>query len=132
MLATERTEDPRQMLPGEHRIFTRVPFAYPVRWSTDRGESGLASLRDVSRCGVNLSLGSYFRPGPVVRLSFDGIDYCGKTIEVQALTVWCLPDTNDLGAFVGGFSIVHGESDTLGAMSEIFYAALRRYAETYC
>ncbi len=132
MLATEGTGEARQLLPSEQRVFTRVPFVHSVRWSTDRGESGLASLRDVSRSGVGLSLGSYFRPGPVLRLSFDGMDYCGKPIEVQALTVWCRAEAHDRDAFAGGFSIVHGESTTLGAMSEIFYAALRRYAETYC
>jgi hypothetical protein len=120
------------MVPGERRIFTRVPFAHPVRWTTDRGDSGVASLRDVSRTGVGLALGSYFRPGPVLRLTFDDILYCAEPIEVQALTVWCRPDKLDHDIFAGGFSIVHGESITLGAMSEVFYAALRHYAHTYC
>ena len=131
MLAAERTED-RQMVPLEQRVFTRVPFAHPIRWTTDRGESGFAAVRDVSRSGIGVSLGSYFRPGPVVRFTFDGILYCGEPVEVEGLTVWCRPDARNRESFVGGFSVVHGERRTLGAMSEVFYAALRNYAEAYC
>ena len=120
------------MVPCEQRVFTRVPFAHPVRWTTDRGESGNAAVRDVSRTGIGLSLGSYFRPGPVLRFTFDGVLYCGEPVEVEGLTVWCRPDGQNREAFVGGFSIVHGERRTLGAMSEVFYAALRHYAEAYC
>mgnify|MGYP003394562849 CR=1 FL=1 len=132
MLATQQAEHTREDLPCEHRVFTRIPFAHAVRWTTDRGESGIAAVRDVSRTGVGLSLGSYFRPGPVLRLSFDGILYGSQTVEVEGLTIWCRPDPQNREAFVGGFSIVHGERRTLGAMSEVFYAALRRYAEAYC
>ncbi len=132
MLAAEHTEDARQTVPSEQRVFTRVPFAHTVRWATFRGESGIAAVRDVSRTGVGLALGSYFRPGPAVRFTFDGILYCGEPVEVAGLTVWCRPDAHNREAFAGGFSIVHGERRTLGAMSEIFYAALRHYAEAYC
>ena len=132
MMAIESTEDAQHAAPCERRVFTRVPFAHSVRWTNDRGDSGPASLHNVSRSGVSLTLGSYLRPGPAVRLHFDGFSYCGKPIEVQALTVWCRTAAFDPAAFDAGFSIVHGESNTLGAMSEIFYAALRHYAETYC
>jgi len=120
------------MVPAEQRIFTRVPFAHTVRWTNDRGESGLAAVRDICRTGAGLALRSYFRPGPVVRLTFEGIVYRGEPVEVQALTVWCRPDSHNREAFVGGFAIVHGEGRTLGAMSEVFYTALRQYAEVYC
>lgn len=121
------------MSPAEQRVFTRVPFTHAVRWTDDRGESGLATVRDICRTGAGLALGSYFRPGPaVVTLRFEGISYCGETVEVRAVTVWCRPDARNREAFFGGFAIVHGEGRTLGAMSEVFYAALRQYAEAYC
>ena len=96
------------MVPCEQRVFTRVPFAHPVRWTTDRGDSGNAAVRDVSRTGVGLALGSYFRPGPVVRFTFDGILYRGEAVEVEGLTVWCRSDGHNREAFFGGldYSII--------------------------
>ena len=120
------------MVPAEQRVFTRVPFAHAVRWTNDRGESGVASLRDISRTGAGLALGSYFRPGPVVHLTFEGIQYRGEAVQVTAIIVWCRPDANNRETFFAGFKIVHGEGRTLGAMSEVFYTALRQYAEAYC
>lgn len=121
------------MAPAEQRVFTRVPFAHTVRWTDDHGESGLATVRDICRTGAGLALGSYFRPGPAtVTLRFEGISYLGETVEVRAVAVWCRPDSRNRETFLGGFAIVHGEGRTLGAMSEVFYTALRQYAEAYC
>jgi len=117
--------------PEEQRVFTRVPFAHPVRWIGVNGDSGPATLRNVSRSGVSVSLGRFLRPGPVVRLVFDDIEYAGQPIEVQALTVWCKPENGSPDRFVAGFKIIQGERHTLGAMSEVFYAAIREYAATH-
>lgn len=114
--------------PEEQRVFTRVPFAHPVRWAGMNGDEGSAILRNVSRSGVSVSLGRFLRPGPVVRLVFDDIKYARQPIEVQALTVWCKPERGAPDRFIAGFKIVQGERHTLGAMSEVFYAALREYA----
>ncbi len=120
-----------QEMPGDHRVFTRVPFAHAVRWLGANGDGGSASIRDVSRSGLSVSFGRFLRPGPVVRLVFDDIEYSGARIEVQALTVWCRPEPGAPDRFLAGFKIVQGERHTLGAMSEVFYAAIRQYAEVH-
>ncbi len=121
------------MTPAEQRVFTRVPFTHAVRWIDDRGEGGVANVRDICRTGAGLALRSYFRPGSgAVTLRFEGILYRGQAVEVRALAIWCRPDPQNREAFLGGFAIVHGDNGTLGAMSEVFYTALRQYAESYC
>ena len=120
-----------QTIRGEHRAFTRVPFSHAIHWLDDNGEGGAASIRDVSRSGVRLSLGRFLRPGPCVRLVFDGIAFNGAQIEVRAVVVWCRPENSASDQFAAGFRIVQGERGTLGAMSEVFYTAIRQYAETH-
>lgn len=130
-LAQQNRTEAWQEMPGEHRVFTRVPFAHAVSWIGTNGDGGIAAIRNVSRSGVGLSLGRFLRPGPVVRLVFDDIEYDGDPIEVQALTVWCRPEPGAPDRFIAGFHIVQGERQTLGAMSEVFYAAIDQYAEMH-
>jgi len=130
-LAQQNLSEAWQLTPEEHRVFTRVPFSHPVRWIGGDGEGGIAAIRNVSRSGVGVSLGRYLRPGPVVRLAFDGFEYEGGAIDVQALTVWCRPEPGTPDRFLAGFKFVQGERRTLGAVSEVFYAAIRQYAEAH-
>jgi hypothetical protein len=126
-LAQQNETEARQTAPGEHRVFTRVPFDHSVRWEGGHGDRGRASARNVSRTGIALSSGRFLRPGPVVRFVFDDIAYNGAPIEVHAITVWCRPVPDAPGTFAAGFSVVQGERHTLAAMSEVFYAAIRQY-----
>ena len=98
---------------------------------SDRGDSGVASVRDVSRSGVCLLLTRFLRPGPVIRIVFDGIDYQGAPVDLQAITVWSRPENGAPDRFIAGFKIVQGERDTLGAISEVFYAAIHAYGEAH-
>ncbi len=120
-----------KFVPGEQRVFTRVPFSYPVRWLGDKGDGGTAWVRDLSRSGVGLSLSRFLRPGPVVRVVFDGIEFEGSPIEMQATTVWSRPENGAPDRFVAGFKIVQGERTTLAAISEVFYTALNQYADAH-
>ena len=111
-------------MPSERRIFTRVPFRQTIRWRNAFGESGSAKILNVGRSGLCLSLSLYFRPGPALMFTFEDVLYKGRPVEVPALTVWCRADADDRRSFTAGFSVVHGEPDTLPAISEVFYAAL--------
>ncbi len=111
-------------MSSERRIFTRVPFFGTVRWRDAGGERGSAKILDVSRSGLCFSLTRYFRPGPALVITFDDVLYAGRPVEVSTLTVWCRPEPTDRQSFTAGFSVVHGEPDTLAAISEVFYAAL--------
>lgn len=115
----------------DQRIFTRIPFDHAVHWTNADGDGGPAAIRDISRSGLSLHLGRYLRPGPVLRLHFDNIDYLGRPVELDTLTVWSKSDTSAPDHFVAGFQVVHGESRTLGAISEVFYHALRQYAANH-
>lgn len=116
---------------SEQRVFTRVPYHKTIRWSDAQGETGAADLLDISRGGLSLSLTRYLRPGPALIFFFDDILYRGLPVEVPALTVWSRPVPEDDSVFLAGFSLVHGHLDTLGAISEVFYAALRQQAAGY-
>ena len=116
---------------AEQRVFTRVPYHKTIQWRDAQGETGAAVLVDISRGGLSLSLSRYLRPGPALFFLFDDILYRGRPIELPALTVWSRPVPDDHGAFLAGFSLVHGQLDTLGAISEVFYAALREQAAGY-
>jgi hypothetical protein len=52
-------------------------------------------------------------------------------IELQAITIWSKPDNGSRDRFIAGFKIIQGERDTLGAISEVFYAAINQYADTH-
>ncbi len=118
----------KSKMHNEQRIFTRVPYHTTVQWSDAQGETGTADVVEVSRGGLSLSLTRYLRPGPALILTFDGVLYRGLPVEVPALTVWCRPLPDDHGLFLAGFSVVHGQPETLGAISEVFYAALQERA----
>lgn len=118
-----RLESLRNM-PSERRIFTRVPFNRTAQWRNASGESGPVKVLDVSRSGLCISLTRYFRPGPALVITFNDVLYRGRPVEVPVLTVWCRPEPKDHQSFTAGFSVVHGERDTLAAISEVFYAAL--------
>ena len=111
-------------IPSERRTFTRIPFHQSVLWRNASGESGSAKILDVSRSGLCLSLARYFRPGPALMFTFEDVLFGGRPVEVPALTVWSRPDPDNRQSFTAGFSVVHGEPDTLAAISEVFYAAL--------
>ena len=115
-------------MPKEQRVFTRVPFSHPVKWQNGARDGGVATARDVSRGGLSLTLSRFLRPGPVLVLTFDDILYQDQPVELPALTVWCRPLPADPERFNAGFAIVHGETQTLAAISEVFYAGLHDYA----
>ena len=123
LIEDERLEILRDM-SSERRIFTRVPCHQTVVWRNASGESGSAKILDVSRSGLCLSLTRYFRPGPALMFTFEDVLYRGRPVEVPALTVWSRPEPDDRQSFTAGFSVVHGETETLAAISEVFYAAL--------
>lgn len=123
-LTDDKPRERLSKMANEQRIFTRVPFNQTARWRSAGGEEGAAKILNVSRGGLSLSLTRFFRPGPVLVFTFDEILYGGRPVEVSALTVWCHPAPNDRRSFTAGFSVVHGEPETLAAISEVFYAAL--------
>ena len=132
MSVVQRSDTPAwPVAPDDQRVFTRVPFSHPVHWLSDRGDTGVASIRDVSRSGVCLSLTRFLRPGPVIRIIFDGFEYNGAPVDLQAITVWSRPENGARDRFVAGFKIIQGERDTLGAISGVFYAAIQAYAEAH-
>lgn len=112
----------------EQRIFTRVEFQRPVRLHESDGDASACALREVSRGGLSVSLGRYLRPGPAVEFEFDDITYRGQAVRFIAIVKWCRPDHQHPERFRAGFQVVHGERDTLGAVSEVFYHALARAA----
>ena len=116
----------------EQRIFTRLVFDHVVEWSDAKGERGTAQLMDFSRGGMRLSIGRYFRPGPVLTFRFDEITYQGEPIEFQAIINWCNPIPLHPETFEVGVSIVHGETRTLALVSEVFYTALRSTPASPC
>ena len=123
-LTDDKPRERLSKMANEQRIFTRVPFNQTARWRSADEEEGAAKILNVSRGGLSLSLTRYFRPGPVLVFTFDEILYDGRPVEVPALTVWCRPAPNDPQSFTAGFSVVHGEPETLAVISEVFYAAL--------
>lgn len=130
-LMTPHRMEPVQGMVQEQRIFTRVPFARDIQWHDAHNEDGAARIKNVSRSGVALSLGRYLRPGPVLVFRFDDVLFNNRPVEISALTVWCRPEPDSPDRFQAGFAVVHGEPHTLGAISEVFYAAIRE-AATSC
>jgi hypothetical protein len=116
----------------EQRIFTRLSFDHAVQWSDAVGEHGSAQLMDFSRGGMRLSIGRYYRPGPVLSFRFDEILYQGEPVEFQAIINWCRPVPMHPETFEAGVSIVHGEMKTLSLVSEVFYTALRSMPAQSC
>jgi len=108
----------------EQRVFTRVPFGQAVRWQDANGHDGTGILNNVSRSGFSVLLKQYLRPGPAILFTFDDVRYADHSVELAAVTMWCKPVPNDPERFNAGFLVVHGEPQTLGAISEVFYAAL--------
>jgi hypothetical protein len=113
----------------EQRVFTRVPFRHSVRWTDAHGEGGACAVRDVSRGGLSVTLERYLRPGPVVQFQFDEVLYKGEPVSFPALVTWCQPERSNPSRFQAGFRVVHGEPDTLCAVSEVFYRALAQTTE---
>jgi len=112
---------------AEQRLFARVPFVHDVAWCDAHGENGVATLFDVSRSGLGIEAGSYFRPGPLLRVSFPDLLHGGSPIELDALTVWCRPAADGDGRFRAGLSVVHGEPATLAKTSLIFHSAIHAF-----
>ena len=131
VLHESETQQPWRVTPDEQRVFTRVPFAHTVRWLSDKGDGGTATVRDVSRSGLCLSLTRFLRPGPEMRIYFDGIEYQGTPIALDAAIVWSRPENGARDRFVTGFRIIQNDPVTLAAISEVFYAAILQYAETH-
>lgn len=76
---------------------------------------------------------SYLRPGPMVTLLFDDLEFENEPISLQALIAWCRPDEDPDDAFRIGLSWVHGERRTLPIVNEVFYSAIhQQYAVDQC
>ena len=71
----------------ERRTFTRLDFDHTVRWNHASGDKGVTPLRNVSRGGLCLSLGQFFRPGPVVEFEFDDILFNDKPVHFSTLAL---------------------------------------------
>lgn len=110
----------------EQRTFTRVPFEHPVRWLKARGQSGSATVRNVGRGGLCLSLGRYLRPGRSIQVVFDDIAYQNEPVTFMARVAWCRPLDPGSVEFAAGLRVVHDEPMTLAAISEVFYTAVNR------
>jgi len=128
VLFSSEVRDRSMTVSTEQRAFTRMPFLHTVSWFDGRGESGDATVTDISRSGLSLEAGRYFRPGPVLRLRFADILHNGEPIELDALTVWCCPAANAPHRFRAGLSVVHGEPVTLAKTSLIFHTAVHAYS----
>ena len=110
----------------DQRIFTRIPFVQSLTWQDLTGNQGAAKVQDVGRGGLGMLSNSYLRPGPMVTLLFDDIEFENEPIELQALIAWCRPDKRRNDLFQVGLSWVHGEQRTLPAVNEVFYSAIHQ------
>ena len=110
----------------KQRTFTRVPFSNSVRWCVAPGESGMATVRDLSRGGLCLSLGRYLRPGRVLHLHFDDVFYKSQPLEFDVRIVWCDRAAQEEDYFRAGLQVLHEEPVTLPMISELFYEAMTR------
>lgn len=117
----------RPELTDERRTFIRMPFKHRVRWAEANDESGWATLQDVGRTGLRLSLNRYLRPGRIVYISFDGARSGASPLAVPARLVWSR-STEDGENFIAGFEILHDEASTLADISEVFYMAFEEYS----
>ena len=108
----------------ERRAFVRMPFEHSLKWQEADSEGGEGTLSDVGRTGLCISLSRYLRPGRKVSVFFEDIMYKGRMITIPARLVWSRAKF-DSDTFMAGLQILHGDPETLGAVSEIFYAALQ-------
>ncbi|MEK7794545.1 MAG: PilZ domain-containing protein [Candidatus Hydrogenedentota bacterium] len=113
---------------GESRTFTRVPFHHRVRLAGKNAPCA-ATVYEVSRGGLSMSMRAYIRPGTIVRVTFEDITYGATPAEFDARVAWCEAQGEPNGAeYHAGLNTLHGDPETLAAMSEIFYTALTRLA----
>jgi hypothetical protein len=111
---------------GESRAFTRVPFHHRVRLAGKNAPCA-AAVFEVSRGGLSMSMRTYVRPGSIVRVTFEDITYGATPVEFDARVAWCEAQDGSSGTeFHAGVNTLHGDPETLAAMSEIFYTALMR------
>ena len=112
----------------ERRTFTRLDFDHPVRWNHASGDHGVTTVRNVSRGGLCLSLGQFFRPGPVVEFEFEDILFEDVPVRFEAIVAWCHPTQKNSERFDTGFRIVYDTPQLLTAISEVVYRALEQGA----
>lgn len=112
------------IMTAEQRTFTRLPFERRVQWSDGAGDNGAATVQNLGRAGLSCTLSRYLRPGRVVSLQFGDIVYRGAPIRLMAEVVWCHSAAPESSAFDTGFRMIYPDGETLGAVSEVFYAAL--------
>ena len=112
----------------DQRSFTRVPFVQSLKWQDLSGNQGASNIRNVGRGGIGILSNSYLRPGPMVTLVFDDIQFEDDPVELQALIAWCKPEDAQNELFQVGLSWVQGEQRTLPAINEVFYSAMHQHA----
>ena len=113
---------------ADQRVFTRVPFVESLTWEDMTGNQGAAEVQNVGRGGIGLISSSYLRPGPMVNLLFESVEFDDRPIELQALVSWCNPHGRQSNSFLVGLSWVHGEQRTLPTVNEVFYSAIHQQA----
>lgn len=113
---------------SDRRTFTRVRFEHGVKWRTQSGEHGKATVRDVGRGGLCLSLNRGFWPDSPLRITFEDVPHRQAPVELEARTAWCRTVAD---GFLTGLRVVHDEPEALAAVSEVFYAALQRLGHSY-
>lgn len=113
---------------AKQRAFTRVPFEHTLRWSYAPGEAGVACVCNISRGGLSVAMGRYLRPGRVVLVQFDDLDFNGEALAFDARIVWCCSSRDGHDGFHAGLQVLHGKPITLAKISEIFYLAISRLA----
>lgn len=110
----------------ERRALTRIPFEQTVFWNLNSTTRGTGMVSDVSRGGLKINLDEAVRTGPVIELTVDSILYNDGPVCLQALVRWCEPSGQGPLPYEAGLSIIHGDPKVLGAISEVFYTAIRR------
>ena len=116
-------------MTSDQRVFTRIPFVRPLRWFDGRGNEGIGAVCDVGRGGVRIESSAYMRPGPMITVAFDGLEYEGEPVQLRAVVSWTKPDKNR-STFSSGLSWVHGERLTLPRINELYYSAIQAHVGT--
>jgi Tfp pilus assembly protein PilZ len=109
---------------NDQRVFTRIPLIRSLIWRDMAGNEGASQVENVGRGGLGMVANSYLRPGPIVTLVFDDLEFEQEIIELQAIVAWCKPVGDQSESFQVGLSWVHGEQRTLPQVNEVFYSAI--------
>lgn len=130
---TARTLRPRESRKGlpmtckrpyphtERRGFVRVPFDAEVLCKLPRRSAFALQARNVSRVGFCLSSTETIEVGQFVQAEFPELFHDGAPVCLEGQVIYCVP--NETGFAVGAV-LRNGDSYSIAALSEVFYAAV--------